>query len=189
MDLRSFVGLCWLIFLTYWFVSAIGVKKNIRRRSWRWKTGVRILLIAVILAAARLPATKEFLEGGPSPATIHSVEGIAGLIVCMTGFAVCVWARRHLGKNWGMPMSFKEGHELVTTGPYRYVRHPIYGGILLAFLGTALINGPLWMVVFAALAIYYGYSARTEENLMRRQFPEQYKRYKQRTKAIVPFVI
>jgi protein-S-isoprenylcysteine O-methyltransferase Ste14 len=115
------------------------------------------------------------LPGGPPSAEINSVEGIAGLIVCMAGFALAVWARRHLGRNWGMPMSLKEGHELVTTGPYRYVRHPIYTGMLLAILGSALVNGPIWVVVFAGMAIYCVYCARTEESLMLKQFPEQSK--------------
>jgi protein-S-isoprenylcysteine O-methyltransferase Ste14 len=107
----------------------------------------------------------------------------------MAGFALAVWARRHLGRNWGMPMSLKQGHELLTTGPYRYVRHPIYTGMLLAVLGSALINGPIWVVVFVGGAIYCVYSARTEEGLMLQQFPEQYARYRGRTKAIIPFLI
>jgi protein-S-isoprenylcysteine O-methyltransferase Ste14 len=189
MQLRSVIGFGWLMFLAYWWISAIGVKKNIRRRSWRWETGVRILVIAVIIALTRLPATRAFFQGGPPSAEIDSVRGSAGVIVCMAGFALAVWARRYLGRNWGMPMSLKEGHELVTTGPYCYVRHPIYTGMLLAILGSALVNGPIWVVVFAGMAIYCVYSARTEESLMLQQFPEQYARYKKGTKAIVPFII
>jgi protein-S-isoprenylcysteine O-methyltransferase Ste14 len=189
MQLRSVVGFGWLMFLAYWWISAIGVKKDIRRRFSRRQTGLRILVIAVIIALTRLPATREFFEGGPPPAEINSFEGIAGLIVCMAGFALAVWARLHLGRNWGMPMSLKEGHELVTTGPYRYVRHPIYTGMLLAILGSGLVNGPIWAVVFIGMAIYCVYSARTEEGLMLQQFPEQYARYKRRTKALVPFII
>jgi protein-S-isoprenylcysteine O-methyltransferase Ste14 len=190
MQLRSVVGLGWLVFVGYWWISAIGVKKNIRGRSWRWEIGVRILVIAVIIALTRLPATQAFFQGGPPSAGIDSVKGIAGLIVCLAGFALAVWARRHLGRNWGMPMTLKEGHELVTTGPYRYVRHPIYTGMLLAILGSGLVvNSPIWVVFLAGMAIYYVYSARTEESLMLQQFPEQYARYKRRTKAIVPFLI
>lgn len=188
MQLQSVIGFGWVLFLAYWWISAIGVKKNIRRRSWRWETGIRVLAIAGIIALTRLPATRAIFQGGPPPAEINSVEGIVGLLVCMAGFALAVWARRHLGRNWGMPMSLKEGHELVTTGPYRYVRHPIYTGMLLAILGSGLVNGPIWVVVFAGMAIYCVYSARTEENLMLQQFPEQYAGYKRRTKAIFPYI-
>jgi protein-S-isoprenylcysteine O-methyltransferase Ste14 len=189
MQLRSVLGFGWLIFLGYWWISAIGVKKNVRRRSWWWEAGVSILVVAVVVALTRLPATQAFLQEEPPSAKIDSIEGIEGLIVCLSGFALAVWARRHLGRNWGMPRSLKEGHELVTTGPYRYLRHPIYTGILLASLGSALVNGPIWVIVFAGLAIYYGYSARTEETLMLHQFPEQYAQYKRHTKAIIPFLI
>jgi protein-S-isoprenylcysteine O-methyltransferase Ste14 len=188
MPLRFVIGLGWLMFWAYWLISAVGVKKNIRRGSLRWQAGLRILAIAVIIGLIRLPATREFFQGGPPPAEINSVQGMAGLFVCIAGFALAVWARRHLGRNWGMPMSFKEGHELVTTGPYRYVRHPIYTGMLLALLGTVLVNGPVWLLALVGMAIYCVYSARTEESLMLQQFPEQYAGYRRHTKAIVPFL-
>ena len=188
MQLRSVIGFGWLLFFAYWWISAIGVKKNIRRRSWRRQVGVRILVIAAIIALIRLPATRAFFQAGPPPAEINSINGIAGLVVCMAGFALAVWARLYLGRNWGMPMTLKEGHELVTTGPYSYVRHPIYTGMLLAVLGSGLVNGPIWVIVFIGMASYCVYSAHTEEKVMLQQFPEQYARYKRRTKAIVPFI-
>ncbi len=85
-------------------------------------------------------------------------------------------------------MSVKEDPELVTTGPYRYVRHPIYSGILLALLGSALANGILWLIVFVFFGTCFAIAARAEERLMLRQFPAEYPRYRARTKAIVPFV-
>ena len=184
MQLRSIVGFGWVMFLAYWWISAVGVKRDIRRRSLRRGIGARILAIAVMIALTRLP----LFQQQPS-AEVNPINGIAGLIVCFAGFGLAVWARLYLGRNWGMPMSLKEGHELVTTGPYRYVRHPIYTGMLLAILGSALVNGPIWVVFFAGMAVYCVYSARTEESLMQQQFPEQYALYKRRTKAIVPFLI
>jgi protein-S-isoprenylcysteine O-methyltransferase len=88
-----------------------------------------------------------------------------------------------------MPMTFKEGHDLVTGGPYGYIRHPIYTGMLLAFFGSALVARPVWLAVFVGMAIYCVYSARTEEGLMMQAFPEQYTQYKRRTKAFIPFVV
>lgn len=188
MQLRSVIGFGWLIFFAYWWISAIGVKKNIRGRSWRAQVGARILAIAGIIALIRMPGTRAFFQDGPPPAEIDSVRGVAGLIICLAGFALAVWARLYLGRNWGMPMSLKQGHELVTTGPYRYVRHPIYTGMLLAIVGSALVSGPIWVVLLIGMTIYCVYSARTEESLMLQQFPEQYARYRQRSKAIIPFV-
>ena len=187
IELRSVVGIGWLLFFAYWWISAIGVKRNIRHRSWRWEIGVRLVVIGVIIALARLPGSRAFFQGKP-PAS-HPIEGGAGLIVCIAGFGLCVWARRHLGRNWGMPMSLKEGHELVTTGPYSYIRHPIYTGMLLALLGSALVTGTIWLAVSAAIGVYCVYSARTEEQLMTREFPEQYEEYKRRTKRFIPFVV
>ncbi|HEY6346888.1 MAG TPA: isoprenylcysteine carboxylmethyltransferase family protein [Bryobacteraceae bacterium] len=184
MQFRSIVGFGWLMFLAYWWISAVGVKKDIRRRSLGRGIGARILAIAVMIALTRLP----FFQQQPST-EVNPIKSIAGLIICIAGFGLAVWARLYLGRNWGMPMSLKEGHELVMTGPYRYVRHPIYTGMLLAILGSALVNGPIWVVFFAGMAVYCVYSARTEESLMQQQFPEQYALYKRRTKAIVPFLI
>ena len=178
----------WLLFFAYWWISAIGVKKNVRRRSWGREVGVRLIVIAAIIGIARLPGSREYFQKQTSPA-VNSIEGAVGLTICFAGFAFAVWARRNLGRNWGMPMSFKQGHELVTTGPYRYVRHPIYTGMMLALLGSALIAGRTWFIVFAAMVIYCVYSARTEERLMLENFPEAYTEYKKCTKAFIPFVI
>jgi protein-S-isoprenylcysteine O-methyltransferase len=85
-------------------------------------------------------------------------------------------------------MSLKTGHELVTTGPYRLVRHPIYAGILTAVLGSTLVAGGFWLVLFLVAAPFFVYSAKTEERLMMQQFPETYPDYKKRTYALIPFV-
>lgn len=187
MQLRNIVGIGWLLFFAFWWISAIGVKKNIRRRSLRWEAGIRILAVAAIILLARMPSARTFFEQ-QQPIGVDSILGVSGLIVCFAGFALAVWARLHLGRNWGMPMSLKEGHELVTTGPYRYVRHPIYSGILLAFLGSALVAGRMWLPVFIGFGIYFVYSARTEEGLMLQRFPQEYPQYKKRTKALLPFI-
>jgi protein-S-isoprenylcysteine O-methyltransferase Ste14 len=188
MDVRSVVTIGWLLFFGYWWISAIGVKKNVRGRSWGREVGVRLLVIAAIIVVARRPGSQEFLRKQTPPA-IGSTQGAAGLIVCYAGFAFAVWARRHLGRNWGMPMTFKQGHEMVTTGPYRYVRHPIYTGMMLAILGSAVVAGWPWLVVFLAMVVYCVYSARTEERLMLEHFSEPYAEYKKRTKAFIPFVV
>jgi protein-S-isoprenylcysteine O-methyltransferase Ste14 len=95
-----------------------------------------------------------------------------------------------LGGNWSGRVTFKENHELIQRGPYRFVRHPIYSGLLLMVLGTAVVlnrAGPFlgFVIYFAAL----GVKLRQEEALMTRHFPETYPPYKARTKALIPFII
>ena len=81
----------------------------------------------------------------------------------VAGLALAVWARIYLGRNWGMPMSERAEPELVTSGPYRFVRHPIYSGILLAVLGSALCTTLFWLAALVLLGAYFIYSARVEE--------------------------
>jgi protein-S-isoprenylcysteine O-methyltransferase Ste14 len=143
MPVRSVLTIAWLLFVAYWWISAIGVKRNVRRRSLRWEAGIRILVLAVIVALVRFPGSRAFLAR--ASAAVNTTEAGAGLILCLAGFAVAVWARLHLGRNWGMPMTFKEGHDLVTGGPYRYIRHPIYTRMLLAIFGSAPVAGQVWL--------------------------------------------
>jgi protein-S-isoprenylcysteine O-methyltransferase Ste14 len=78
--------------------------------------------------------------------------------------------------------------ELVTSGPYRYVRHPIYSGILLGLIGTAVALDPVWFVVVVIVAVYFAYSATVEERLMSVQFPADYAEYRRHTRMLVPFI-
>ena len=110
--------------------------------------------------------------------------------VAIVGLAVALWARFTLGSNWSGQITFKQGHELVTSGPYAFVRHPIYTGFLLMLLASAIIAGKTMgfaVVAFMTLALWL--KAREEEKLMLKHFPEAYAEYKSRTKALVPFVL
>jgi protein-S-isoprenylcysteine O-methyltransferase Ste14 len=86
-------------------------------------------------------------------------------------------------------MTLKQGHELVTTGPYAYVRHPIYSGVLLAMFGSVLVMSLLWLVVLLLNGLQFIYAARREEQLMLKTFPNEYADYMKRTKMIIPFVM
>jgi protein-S-isoprenylcysteine O-methyltransferase Ste14 len=177
--------LCWLVFLVYWGVSAFSAKKTVGGM-WRW-FGIRVAILVIVLlvvgkSAANSPAIHT-LKTAP-----NHLAGIIGVIITALGIAFAVWARKNLGANWGMPMTVKENPELVTSGPYNYVRHPIYTGVLLAILGSAFIAGPFWIVIFIVACGYFTYSALREEKNMIAKFPDTYPAYKKRTKMLVPFI-
>lgn len=186
MDFGLLIFGCWIVFMAYWAISAFNTKKNVyRQRNMRWRFPGIVIMVAIFFIS-QLPYVPSYLRRNPIPQT--AAVGIVGVALCAAGIAFAIWARWHLGRNWSGTPSLKEGHELVTSGPYRYVRHPIYTGIILAFLGSALIGGTLWMFAFVFLFITFLARVGAEERLMMQQFPDQYPEYKKRTKTLIPFV-
>jgi protein-S-isoprenylcysteine O-methyltransferase Ste14 len=101
-----------------------------------------------------------------------------------------VWARFVLAGNWSDFVQVKQDHELIVEGPYRWVRHPIYTGLILMFLGTALGVGEWRGVLAVAIAtIAFWHKLRLEETVMRGQFGDAYARYAERVRALIPFVL
>jgi protein-S-isoprenylcysteine O-methyltransferase Ste14 len=120
---------------------------------------------------------------------METVQWLAGML-CIAGLVFCVWARATLGRNWSGTITLKEGHELIERGPYRLVRHPIYTGLLVMFLATALALGHLGGVLAVPLAFAsFWIKLEQEERLMLQQFPDQYRSYQRRVKRIIPFVL
>ena len=111
-----------------------------------------------------------------------------GLSLFALGLGFAIWARVHIGRNWGTPMSQKDEPELVTSGPYRWVRHPIYSGFLLAGVGTAVALSWMWLVAVALAGVYFVYSATVEESYLTKEFPDAYPTYKHSTKMLVPLI-
>jgi protein-S-isoprenylcysteine O-methyltransferase Ste14 len=183
------IAACWLAFAAYWIISAVGVKRNVGMRRWGWEVWLRAVIIVVAIFIVRIPALRHvLLQLQRDVAGGGMAVGLAGAALCVLGVGFAIWARSYLGRNWGMPMSRKEDAELITGGPYAYVRHPIYGGILVAMLGSAIGGMVFWLLPLVLCLGYFVYSARNEEKLMREQFPEQYPAYMQRTRMFVPFI-
>src|SRR5581483_5209290 len=106
--------------------------------------------------------------------------------VLAAGLALAVSARRYLGKNWGMPMTQKLEPELVTGGPYRTIRHPIYTGLIVGMIGTAIATTVYALLPVAVISAYFVYSARMEERYLATQFPQSYPEYRRHTKMLIP---
>ncbi len=177
--LTSFVAIAWVVFWVYWMVSAAGVKKGTRPRL----AVIPRLLIIVLIVLFKLAFNGHFH-------TVHSqILHVVGLVFLLGGLGLAVWARVYLGRNWGMPMTQKDEPELVTSGPYQLVRHPIYSGILLAMLGTSLALTLYWLIAFVVASVYFIYSATVEERIMATSFPATYPGYRTKTKMLVPFVL
>ncbi len=173
----------WVAFWIYWLAAAAtGVRSG--RTRWGRFVGVRIALVLLALLLIRTRAFK----GGQTITKDPWLQAI-GLVVCLAGLAVAIWARRYLGRNWGMPMTEKADTELVTNGPYSRVRHPIYSGIILAMLGTAIAVSWYWLLAVVLLGAFFVYSALNEERYMAGLFPDTYPAYKRSTKMLVPFVL
>jgi len=175
------IAVCWIGFIAYWLISARYTKKTAKGTP-RWggtvgRTAI-IILAFLVLRSPFFWHPFNHIAGRYAAIVSSPVTRCSGAGISVLGMAFAVWARVHLGRNWGQPMSLREGHELVTTGPYAYVRHPIYTGIIFALFGTALAENIVWLVPFAALCAYYVLSAATEEKHMLRQFPEEYPEYK-----------
>jgi len=173
------IGVGWLAFWLYWLSAAIGVKTG--RARWGRGAGVRIVVVVVVVSLSRVHAFRRVTTHEPWLAGI-------GAAIFVLGLALAIWARLHLGRNWGTPMTEKESPDLVTTGPYRWIRNPIYSGLILAMIGTAIAISAYWLVVVAVLGGYFVYSAVMEQRFLAARFPDTYPAYQRSTKMLVPFV-
>jgi protein-S-isoprenylcysteine O-methyltransferase Ste14 len=184
------VFISWTVFILFWMISAFSVKRDLKNSPWRrfaWLRIVIVLTIASLLlsrSSSHLFARRfDILQAVYS----NSESAFVGVLLTLFGVGYAIWARVHLGRNWSPIPNVKENHELITSGPYRLVRHPIYTGIMMATLGTGFVI-PLWLVVFVIMTAVFVWRVVVEENLMTKQFPNQYPEYKKRTWAFVPYV-
>jgi len=171
----------WAAFWLYWLLAAFSVKRG--RRPWSRELRIRAIIAVVVILLIRLGAFR-----GHSLNTDPWRAGI-GLVLFALGLGFAISARLHIGRNWGTPMTQKDEPELVTSGPYHLVRHPIYSGILTAGVGTAVALSWLWLTAVALAGVYFLYSAMVEERYMTDHFPDSYPVYKHSTKMLVPFIL
>jgi protein-S-isoprenylcysteine O-methyltransferase Ste14 len=171
----------WAAFWIYWIAAAFSMKKG--RVPWSRELRIRALIVVVVIVLLRAGVLRGHgINGDPWRTAV-------GIVLFVLGLGFAVWARVHIGRNWGTPMTQKLDPELVTSGPYHLVRHPIYSGILAAGLGTAVALSWLWLIAVGLAGAYFVYSARVEERFMAERFPEEYPAYKRATKMLVPLVL
>jgi protein-S-isoprenylcysteine O-methyltransferase Ste14 len=185
----------WPVLFVAWFIGYINTKKTLRRPEIGRYLVTTILLVVSysLLFGTHYPnlfGTHYPKALGTSLTPQNGFLGIIGDIVCVCGILFAIWARITLGSNWsGTVATLKEDHELIQRGPYAIVRHPIYTGFFFAMIGTALTIGTLASYAGAIVGLLaFLIRIPTEERLMTEQFPESYGEYKERVRALVPFV-
>jgi protein-S-isoprenylcysteine O-methyltransferase Ste14 len=182
----TLIVVCWIAWVLMWIGTAIIFRPEARdpssprRRTRSRQLGLRLVLIACIILAVRTQHV------GTTPLG-HGI-GWVGIVVCVVGIAVATWARVCLGRSWGMPMTVRAKPALVRRGPYRAVRHPIYSGLLLALLGSAVATGSSFVAAAIGSGAYFVMSLRVEEADMAATFPDEYPEYAKHTKRLIPFV-
>lgn len=165
----------WGVFVLVWLIGMGGNKPATRIES----LGDRSLhIFGTILAFSLL-----FRD----PPAAQPFGGWLGFVITVLGAVVAIWARITLGRNWSASVTLKKNHELIRRGPYRFVRHPIYAGTLLAILGTGLAFGHIQGVLaFFVALVTWKRKTRTEEQFMVEQFGRQYEEYRREVKSLIP---
>jgi protein-S-isoprenylcysteine O-methyltransferase Ste14 len=184
---EAFFPVLWIVFLLYWQIKAANTKTTQRLEPAlsRILRVLVFLIVIILLSTTWIPLPWLYLQLWPAGLTPFWL----GAAVTIAGLLFAVWAREHLGRNWSRSVTIKEDHELITTGPYAVVRHPIYTGILAGFLGTAIALSQVRGVITVVLIFLVLWAKfRMEEQWMRAQFGETYAAYAHQTTALVPFL-
>ena len=184
----SIVGAIWTVLLVVWVVAAVTTKRTVRR-----ETGpARLAQLGINVSAWLLMTNRVPVRGALHERFVPDTPAVAwaGVALAIAGAAFALWARFTIGRNWSGTITLKSEHELITRGPYSIVRHPIYTGLLLTLLGTALVVGEWRGLAAVALAfIGWRWKSLIEERVMVEQFGPAYVDYRHRVKALIPFVL
>ncbi len=174
------IGACWATLVGYWCISGVAAVRGLGIK-WIWwrEITLRLGFFAAVMLALQIRGATSVLNASP-------LLGLLGFLLTAVGVGLAIGARVSLGSGWG---SSATSSALVTNGPYALVRHPLYGGLLLAMLGSALGQGVLWMLPLIVYWRGFVVSAQREEQLMIDQYSDRYRDYMRRTRMFIPFVI
>jgi protein-S-isoprenylcysteine O-methyltransferase len=176
------------LLVAVWLLGLLTVKPSARSQS----SGSRLLQIGLYFLAYSLVFTRYFQSGWRARLFVPNSDftGMTGLLLVLLGIAFSIWARLELGGNWSGTVTVKQGHTLIRRGPYTIVRHPIYSGLLLAFLGVAIILGQIrGLLGVGILSLSFWLKSRIEERFMLEQFGAEYRDYQRQVKALIPYVV
>jgi len=177
----------WAVWETYWGLSARRVKRATSKESLATRIPVLIGLVlgfVLLLAPGWLGSFfgRRFLPE-------NDFFYFAGLVLFLSGVYWAFWARHTLGSNWSGRVTIKEDHELVVNGPYRFVRHPIYTGVLFSYAGTTLALGQIGnLFAIAVILAVFAHKIRLEEKVLDLHFGQKYADYRRTSKTLIPFV-
>jgi len=181
-----FIEGCWIAWVVYWVLTAFATKRTVERGGFIGYRLVAGILIVGLVAAGRLLHVSSQSQLWQTTLAL----GVVTDCIVVAGAAFTVWARITLGRNWSAEVTFKQDHELIESGPYALARHPIYTGLIVMALGTAINYGrTIGIALLVSLCGGLWWKARQEERIMSRHFPEAYVEYKSRVRAIIPFVL
>jgi protein-S-isoprenylcysteine O-methyltransferase Ste14 len=189
MPFNAYQGIrwAWMAIGLIWLALAFTNKRTARRQD----AGTLILHILVLGLAFDLIFSDFFRRGVLGWRFVAELDaiGFGGFAITTAGIAFAIWARLYIGRNWSGTVTVKQDHELVREGPYSLVRHPIYSGLSLALLGTALVVGEVrCLLAFALVVFEFKRKSLLEERFMIEQFGAQYVQYRREVKSLVPFV-
>ena len=185
---QLFFPVVWVAYLLYWRIAALSVKTTQRLESLpsRALRTAAFLIAIVLLLLPNIPIPWLYEQVLYAPLACFWI----GAAITVAGLLFSVWARVHIGRNWSSAVTIKQDHELITDGPYALVRHPIYTGLLTAFLGTAVaLSQYRGLVAFALVFFSLWFKLRLEEKWMRAQFGETYVAYSQRVAGLIPWLL
>jgi len=179
------LDLPWITFLVYWIIKAAKTRQTQRKESFASRYSVMFLLVLGYVLILNRRAGIGVLGKRFVPNVLPVV--ILGVTVTWLGVALAIWARNHLAENWSSAVTIKQGHELIRTGPYARLRHPIYSGLLLATLGSAVAIGE-WRCLIGVCLVLAAYSikARREEAMLTEQFGESFQEHRRHTGFLLP---
>lgn len=184
-----FITGMWMIFIAFLFIPALLEDSPVERRSSKYLVRLFVFLVfAIIIIIILSRYEHDALILRVVPDTLWS--GMTGVILTAIGLWFSIWARIHLGRFWSSMVMIKEGHQLVVTGPYRFVRNPMYTGILVASVGAAIAIGELLAFIAVGIGVIGVFmKIRAEEEILLEKFGEKYLQYRSKVKVIIPFIL
>jgi protein-S-isoprenylcysteine O-methyltransferase Ste14 len=182
---RVLIEFPWIVFLVYWIVGAIKTRATREKESFASRSAVLLIEVVGFVLIFSGSMGVGFLGTRFIPRTM--VSAILGMVLTWSGVGLAIWARYHLAENWSARVTIKEDHQLIRTGPYTHLRHPIYSGLVLATIGSALVIDE-WRCVLGICLVLAGYcfKARKEEAMLSQQFGDAFREHQKHTGFLIP---